>query len=100
MARYKIEALWDCEFCRTKEIPGSKQDCPNCGKTRGEKVSFYLPQNIAIDHAVKDTSKVSDEADWYCEFCDSLNNAAKKKCKNCGNEKRESKKNYFSFRKK
>ncbi|MDO4772362.1 MAG: hypothetical protein Q4A72_02205 [Bacillota bacterium] len=99
MAQYKIEALWDCNFCRTKGIKGGKQDCPNCGKTRGEDVAFYLPDDISITNKVQDESKVSSEADWYCDFCDSLNNANRKKCANCGCEKQESRKNYFSFRK-
>ncbi len=97
MARYKVEALWDCSFCDTKGIKGSTQDCINCGKTRGQDVAFYLPENIGVDNKVEDESKVSNEADWYCEFCDSLNNANWNKCDNCGTAKGESKRSYFSF---
>ncbi len=98
MPRYKIEALWDCIFCDSKGIGGSNQSCPNCGKTRGKDVKFYLPENISFENRVKDESKVSEEADWYCEFCDSLNNSRWKKCANCGTSKGESKRNYFSFK--
>ena len=40
-----IEGFWDCHYCGTTGIGGSKRECPNCGKARDENTKFYMNPN-------------------------------------------------------
>ena len=86
-----IEGYWTCKYCGTKDIRGSVQKCPHCGKTRGPEVKFYM----------KDTKSAEDqdrrEQDWLCSYCDSLNPADVDVCPNCGATREDSEKNYFEL---
>ena len=77
---YIVEGYWDCAYCHTKGIKGSVRDCPSCGRPRGKDVQFYLKEYSEAD-AVENAST---EADWLCEFCDSLNPAEAEECLSCG----------------
>ncbi len=95
MGTYRIEVLWDCSFCSTKEIGGSKQKCPNCGRQRGEDVAFYLPKNFGVENAVEDESVIEDDPDWLCSFCGDYNSAKLTRCSGCGGRKERGNRNYF-----
>lgn len=77
------EARWDCTQCGTVGNLGRQRVCPNCGRSRPEKVGFYLPD---------DNKKVEDEVliqqakigpDWLCDYCGASNQADKTRCKQC-----------------
>ena len=36
-----VMGYWDCPVCGTKEIRGDVQNCPACGRARGD-VKFYM----------------------------------------------------------
>lgn len=98
MAQYKIEALWDCIYCGSKGIGGSKAACPNCGNPRGEEVRFYLPTDIGVANAVDETKrKVSKGPDWLCEYCQRYNRSEDTACRNCGAERTEENRNYHQI---
>ncbi len=97
MATYKIEALWDCIYCDTKEIKGGIRSCPNCGHVRADDVKFYLPKDISFANAVSDDKKVSEEPDWFCKFCETYNGAEVNVCKNCGIERDSSNSSYMDI---
>ena len=78
-----IENLWDCPYCSTKGIGGSRRECPNCGKPRGETTRFYMPSEITYVSEEK-ASKINRNPDWLCEFCGSLNSDSDSTCKSCG----------------
>lgn len=92
-----LEGMWDCSYCKTKGIRGLQQTCPNCGKTRGKDTKFYLG-NAPRELTEEESKKVGTKADWYCDYCDSLNSANTTTCKNCGAEKGS--KDYFNMNKK
>ncbi|MBP5200176.1 MAG: hypothetical protein J6Z82_05960 [Schwartzia sp.] len=89
---YIVEGYWDCAFCHTKGIKGSARECPGCGKPRGKDVEFYLKE-YSEENAIEDAST---EADWLCEFCDSLNPAEAEECLSCGAKRSET--TYKDFR--
>lgn len=93
-----VEMLWDCPYCDTKGILGRHQDCPNCGKGRGEETEFYMDGKIryVTDESIK--ARVSKNPDWYCSVCDTFNSDNDDRCCNCGAPKSMSKKNYFEIR--
>ncbi|PID82863.1 MAG: hypothetical protein CSB15_01285 [Clostridiales bacterium] len=93
---FKIEALWDCEFCNGKGIKGSMRNCTNCGNARGDEVQFYLPENIGFENAV-DEEKVSKGPDWICEFCGGYSSSDLSACVSCGAPKEKNAKNYFDI---
>lgn len=80
--KYQVEGYWDCSACHTKGIKGSKRECPNCGKPRGEDVKFYLKE-FDEQYAVS-KSEESTAPDWLCDFCSSYNPASAPKCLLCG----------------
>lgn len=95
MANYKIEALWDCIYCGNKGSGGRFSACSNCGHTRGKEVTFYLPKETGIEHAVDlSKTKVSQEPDWLCEYCRSYNSSDNTVCTNCGGKSESSNKDY------
>ena len=90
-----IEGYWDCAYCGAKGILGRYRDCPSCGKPRGEDTVFYHdPPNE--QNVVEHPEEVSREADWHCEFCDSLNPASAKFCESCGSPRTD--KTYFEMK--
>ena len=90
-----IEGYWDCAYCGAKGILGRYRDCPSCGKPRGEDTVFYHdPPNE--QNVVENPEEVSREADWHCEFCDSLNPASAKFCESCGSPRTD--KTYFEMK--
>lgn len=98
MAQYKIEALWDCVYCGTKAIGGSKGVCPNCGNPRGAEVRFYLPSDIGAEHAVDETKQpIGEEPDWLCRHCQRYNRAGNRICHFCGAERNRENEDYFQI---
>lgn len=80
--KYQVEGYWDCSACHTKGIRGSKRECPNCGKPRGEDVQFYLKE-FDESHAVSKEEE-STAPDWLCEYCSSYNPDSAQRCLSCG----------------
>ena len=91
-----IRGYWDCSSCDTKGIRGDVRNCPGCGKPRGDDVKFYMKDKEYLSD--EEASKVSHEADWFCEYCGALNSANDTKCKGCGAEKAASDKDYNDLR--
>lgn len=85
-----VENLWDCSSCGTRGNRGRDYVCPNCGKTRGEDVRFYLPSQITYYD-----KPIEQGPDWYCEYCGSYNKYSASHCKNCGAAKGSI--NYFNI---
>ncbi len=94
----KIVAYWDCSSCGTKGITGESRTCPNCGKPRGDDVTFYMKEDTL--EVVEDESKVSSGPDWLCSFCNTLNSSDDVVCKSCGASREDSEKNYFTMHQK
>ncbi len=90
-----IEGYWDCAYCGTKHILGRNRNCPNCGKPRGEDAVF-AHDAPSEENLVEKPEEVSKEADWHCEFCDSLNPASAKFCESCGSPRSD--KTYFQMK--
>lgn len=67
-----IEQLWDCPYCDTKKIGGSKRECPNCSQPRREDTVFYMPDKLTYVDEEKAKS-INRNPDWVCPFCNSLN---------------------------
>ena len=40
----KVWGVWDCKYCNTK-VHGSKRECPNCGRPRGDVTGRYRLEN-------------------------------------------------------
>lgn len=92
-----VENLWDCPYCYTKGIGGSRRECPNCGKPRGDYTRFYMPGEITYI-SEEQASKINRNPDWLCEFCGSLNSDSDTTCKSCGSTRTTENKDYFSIR--
>jgi hypothetical protein len=101
-----VMGYWDCPFCGSKGIAGTTVNCPSCGRARGD-VKFYM-KNVAegeireqherndIDYLNEEQAKyVSENPDWYCSFCNSLNSDNAQFCGNCGASRSDSEHNYF-----
>lgn len=92
--------LWDCKYCDTKAIKGSRRECPNCGKVRDANTDFYLPKSkvyVPEDEA----KKINKNPDWVCEYCgEQLNSDNDKFCKSCGAPREKEGSNYFEYREK
>lgn len=89
-----IEGLWDCAYCGTKGIGGSKQYCTNCGRTRTKDTTFYMPgQKRYVPE--EEARKINRNPDWVCEYCDNLNPDGVSKCLGCGAERDAQTLNYF-----
>ena len=92
-----IRGYWSCKYCRTADIDGLVDVCPNCGKQKSSDVKYYMKQGIAEE--VTDTelqkAKIKKEEcdgkhkDWICPYCNQLNNYADGVCVACGAEKSE-----------
>ena len=93
-----VMGYWDCPVCGTKEIRGDVQNCPACGRARGD-VKFYMKNYTEgeireenergdIEYLSEDEAKyVSKNPDWYCSFCKSLNSDNSEYCSNCGSSR-------------
>ena len=103
-----VMGYWDCPYCGSKEIRGDVVNCPSCGRARGD-VQFYvkdyeegqsLREEQLEDYEQLDEEKAktfSDNPDWYCSFCNSLNSDNAQFCGNCGASRADSEKNYFEM---
>lgn len=89
----KIEGYWDCDQCDTKRIKGRFRNCINCGKPRGKDTKFYMVETTFAENQ----DDISEEPDWYCSYCESLNSAKESNCESCGASRAESEKNYFDL---
>lgn len=92
-----VVGCWDCAYCGADRISGEIQVCPNCGKPRGQDVTFYM---AGPKMYVDDPDKVSRKPDWLCSFCDTLNPDENKFCSSCGASREDSEMNYFEMKKK
>lgn len=104
-----IMAYWDCPYCGNQGNKGSLQQCPSCGRARGD-VKFYMKDNMQdatleederdgieyVDEA--EAEKISRNPDWYCSFCNSLNHDDAELCSTCGASRKDSEMNYFDMR--
>ena len=91
-----IMGYWDCQYCDTKGIPGDSRECTCCGHPRDESVSFYLKDMNYVSE--EKAATISRKPDWYCPFCNTLNNAELTECKGCGAPRGDSEKNYFDLK--
>lgn len=106
-----VMGYWDCPVCGSKGIRGDVQNCPSCGRARGD-VKFYMKNYTEgeireenergdIEYLSEEEAKyVSNNPDWYCSFCDSLNSDNAEYCSNCGASRKDSESNYFDQLKK
>ena len=106
-----VMGYWDCPVCGNKEIRGDVTNCPSCGRARGD-VKFYMKgytegeireENERDDIeflSEEQASHFSDNPDWYCSFCNSLNSDNAQFCGNCGATRADSEANYFEMLKK
>ena len=106
-----VMGYWDCPVCGTKEIRGDVANCPSCGRARGD-VQFYMKgynegetreedERSDVEYLDEEQAKyVSKNPDWYCSFCNSLNNDKAQVCGNCGATRADSEANYFEMLKK
>lgn len=67
-----VEGLWDCPYCDTTSIKASQKTCPNCGHPQDENTVFRMPDTISYV-SDEDAVKISQNPDWQCSFCGSLN---------------------------
>lgn len=77
---------WDCPSCGHTNL-GPDKHCAACGKSRGNQVKFYLPEN---EPAVTDASQIAEAKagpDWECAHCGGANRARSNFCTDCGAEK-------------
>lgn len=91
-----IMGYWDCQYCGNKGIPGDTRECTTCGHPRDESVKFYLKDNNYVSE--EKAASVSRKPDWYCSYCNTLNNSENEFCESCGAPRSESEKNYFTMR--
>ncbi|MFV0401699.1 MAG: hypothetical protein ACK5LX_13935 [Oscillospiraceae bacterium] len=92
-----VKGYWDCPSCGKALIDGLTRECPGCGKPRGENTSFYRvgPGEYVSTETV---DRVGKQPDWFCEYCQSLNNAKLNRCFSCGSPRTDSRKNYFDVK--
>lgn len=89
------EGLWDCKYCGTKRIGGSKRECPNCGKPRDIDTFFY--QNNDAEYVDEEIARnLNRNPDWVCQFCNCLNSDSDTRCKSCGASRTAENIDYFS----
>ena len=92
------EKIWDCQYCGTTRIGGSKSSCPNCGRKR-DKNTFFYSNPYANCLTTDEAKKINRNPDWLCPFCDSLNSDSNTECSSCGHPREASDLNYFENRK-
>lgn len=92
-----IEGLWDCSYCGTKAIGGSKRTCTNCGRSRDSGTTFYLPgQKRYVPR--EEAKKVSRKPDWLCEYCGQLSPDSTNTCISCGASRTSENLDYFQVK--
>lgn len=89
-----VEGLWDCKYCKSKGIGGSKRECPHCGKPRDTDTKFYMPGTVTYVEEEK-AKEVSRNPDWVCRFCDCLNPDTTDVCISCGASRTAENLDYF-----
>lgn len=106
-----IMGYWDCPYCGNQGVPGSEQQCPACGRARGD-VKFYMKDNMQdstleedersdIEYVdEKEAESINRNPDWYCSFCNSLNHDDAEFCTTCGATRKDSEMNYYDMRRK
>lgn len=90
-----IMGYWDCQYCGEKGIPGDQRECTSCGHPRDESIKFYMKDNNYVSE--EKAAKISRKPDWYCSYCNTLNNSEKTECEGCGASRSDSEKNYFEI---
>ena len=105
MADRIVMGYWDCKYCGTDGIEGTRRDCPNCGHPRDKDVKFYMKsrthEEVAANNeylSEKQAATKGKGADWECSFCGALNSVLSTSCKSCGHPREESDLNYFQMR--
>lgn len=79
-----VMGYWDCPYCSTKHIEGTKRECPSCGKPRGQEVKFYMD---GVRYLSEEESRTKGKgADWLCDHCGNYNSALNTRCSSCGAE--------------
>lgn len=93
-----VMGYWDCQYCGTSHIKGTKRDCPNCDHPRDAGVKFYMDESN-VQYLTPEEAKTKGKgADWLCSFCNNLNSVLDNECKSCGASKEDSEKNYFEIK--
>ena len=90
-----LEGFWDCKYCDTKRIGGSKRECPNCGKARGDDTKFYLDTTEGRYVPEDQAARINRNPDWVCDFCNQLNSDNNDVCISCGAPRETTSLNYF-----
>ena len=91
-----VMGYWDCPYCSTKHIEGTKRECPSCGKPRGQEVKFYMD---GVRYLSAEESQTKGKgADWLCDHCGNYNSALNTRCSSCGAERDSQDKAYFDVR--
>ena len=81
-----VMGYWDCPYCSTKHIEGTRRECPSCGKPRGQEVKFYMD---GVRYLSEEESQTKGKgADWLCDHCGNYNSALNTRCSSCGAERR------------
>lgn len=85
------EGKWDCPQCGFKGNRGSEIKCKQCNKVRGNDVKFYVEDEAAEVVDDEKLKKAQAGADWVCQYCDAINPAENKACKQCHADRTEKK---------
>lgn len=92
----KIEMLWSCPSCNTKNILARYRECPNCGTPRsGITYVGDNPESSVLSE--EDKKKFTGVPDWKCEYCGRMNKSDEESCVGCGSSKLESERDYFDI---
>ena len=96
-----VEGRWKCPYCKTEEILGRYQVCPNCGRQRDKDFKPTLPKDIKNNYVTdEEAKKLNKNPDWMCSYCQSYNSDNNDTCTCCGASRVESDGNYFDIQKK
>ncbi|MGC4113583.1 MAG: hypothetical protein QM765_02740 [Myxococcales bacterium] len=85
------EGKWDCPQCGFKGNRGSEIKCKQCNKVRGNDVKFYVEDDADEVFDQEKLDKAQAGADWVCQYCDAINPAGNKACKQCHADRTEKK---------